>query len=112
LSSFSYRDTRRDTDDQIIRYAIGDHIKGFKSGSSHRDSNFIHLKEIIEKRFEKQITVISDALKDLSGNTVELRAKELREEIDDLAAKKQSTMKQLDDNFQKYLDLIEDTKRK
>ncbi|MFI5449112.1 MAG: hypothetical protein ACHQ03_05015 [Candidatus Bathyarchaeia archaeon] len=48
----------------------------------------------------------------MSGNTVELRVKELREEIDDLAAKKQSTMKQLDDNFQKYLDLIEDTKRK
>jgi hypothetical protein len=111
VSSFSYRDLHRDTEDQIIRYAIGDYIKRFKSGGSHRDSNLIHLKEIIEEKFEKQITVNKNALKDSSGNVVE-RTKELTRQMDDLVAKKQSTMQQLDDNFQKYLDLIETTKRK
>lgn len=101
----------RDNEDQIIRYAIGDYIKRFKSGGSHRDSNLIHLKEIIEDKFEKQITVNKTALEALSGDAVE-RTKELRKEMDDLVTKKQSTMKQLDDNFQKYLDLIETTKRK
>lgn len=111
MGSFSYRDVHRDTEDQIIRYAIGDYVKRFKSGGSHRDSNLIHLKEIIEDKFEKQITVNKTALEALSGDAVE-RTKELRKEMDDLVAKKQSTMKQLDDNFQKYLDLIETTKRK
>lgn len=90
------------SEDEIIKETIYENMSRFPENDPE---NVNRLTELVGKKFEERIGHLNGQLAKMSGNVLQ-QVEKLREHIEDLEDKKESTIQQITSNPKKYSDTI------